>query len=142
VDLDVFCKCCPKHFLFLEECSEIWYIYIKSSYTLAIICVRFQSNNILIYPKRCNVIQFILSGNCSTCFGWYLHSSSGAQTTVSTASGICYTVIAADSSNGVTNTRCCRYSCFFASDDYLFIYYQHAPLPYISNTTFLTSSLH
>jgi hypothetical protein len=99
-----------------------------------------------IYPTRCNVTQFILYGNCSTCFGWYHHPSSGAQTTVSTASGICQIVtaicryrrkiwnwfecavggvchpqhtqtssnsstIAADSSNGVTNTRCCRYSC-------------------------------
>jgi hypothetical protein len=26
-----------------------------------------------IYPKRCNFTQFILSGNCSTCFEWYLH---------------------------------------------------------------------
>jgi len=34
-----------------------------------------------------------LSGNCSTYFGWYHHPSSGAQTTVSTASGICHTVI-------------------------------------------------
>ena len=25
-----------------------------------------------IYPTRCNITQFILSGNCSTCFGWYL----------------------------------------------------------------------
>jgi len=33
-----------------------------------------------------------ISGNCSTCFGWYLHPSSGAHTTVSTASGICHTV--------------------------------------------------
>jgi len=30
--------------------------------------------------------------NCSTCFGWYHHPSSGAQTTASTASGICHTV--------------------------------------------------
>jgi hypothetical protein len=36
----------------------------------------------------------MLSGNCSTCFGWYHHPSSGAQTTVSTASDICHTVIA------------------------------------------------
>ena len=69
-----------------------------------------------IYPTRCNVTQFILSGNCSTFFGWYNHPSSGPQTTVSTASGICHTVtanchIAAGSSNGLTNTRCCRYSC-------------------------------
>ena len=35
-----------------------------------------------------------LSGNCSTYFGWYFHPSSGAQTTVSTASGICHTVTA------------------------------------------------
>jgi len=47
-----------------------------------------------IYPTRYNVTQFILSGNCSTCFGWYHHSSSGAQTTVSTASGIFQTVTA------------------------------------------------
>ena len=40
------------------------------------------------------VTQFILSGNCSTCFGWYHRSLSGAQTTVSTASGICHTVTA------------------------------------------------
>jgi hypothetical protein len=48
----------------------------------------------IIYPKICNVAQFILSGICSTCFGWYDHPSSGAQTTVSTASDICHTVIA------------------------------------------------
>ena len=47
-----------------------------------------------LYPTRCNVTQLILSGNCSTCFGWYHHPSSGAQTTVSTASGICQTVTA------------------------------------------------
>jgi hypothetical protein len=41
-----------------------------------------------------NVTQFILSGNCSTCFGRYHHPSSEAHTTVSTASGVCYTVIA------------------------------------------------
>ena len=91
-----------------------------------------------IYPTRYNFTQFILFGSCSTCFGWYLHPSSGAQTAVSTSSGICHTVTAicryrgrvgtglsvlwvayathstlkpADSSNGVTNTRCCRYSC-------------------------------
>jgi len=28
---------------------------------------------------RCNYTQFILSVNCSTCFGWFLHPSSGAQ---------------------------------------------------------------
>jgi hypothetical protein len=33
---------------------------------------------IYIYPTRCNVTQFILTGNCSTCFGWYQYPSSGA----------------------------------------------------------------
>jgi hypothetical protein len=39
-----------------------------------------------------------ISGNCSTCFGWYFHPSPGAHTNVSTASGICHTV-----------TTICRY---------------------------------
>ena len=38
--------------------------------------------------------SLFISGNCSTCFGCYFHSSSGAHTTVSTASGICHTVTA------------------------------------------------
>jgi len=52
------------------------------------------TSNSNIYPTRCNVTQFVLSGKCSTCFRWYLHPSSGAHTTVSTASGICHTVTA------------------------------------------------
>jgi len=36
--------------------------------------------------------SLFISGNCSTCFGWYPHPSSGAHTTVSAASGICQTV--------------------------------------------------
>jgi hypothetical protein len=47
-----------------------------------------------IYPTRCNVTQFILSGNCFTCFGCYFHPSSGVHTTISTASGICHTITA------------------------------------------------
>jgi hypothetical protein len=38
--------------------------------------------------------SLFISGNCSTCFGWYFHPSSGAHTTVSTASGICHNVTA------------------------------------------------
>jgi len=34
--------------------------------------------------------SLFISGNCSTRFGWYLHPSSGAHATVSTASGICH----------------------------------------------------
>jgi hypothetical protein len=38
--------------------------------------------------------SLFMSGNCSTRFGWYLHPSPGAQTTVFTASGISQTVTA------------------------------------------------
>ena len=38
-------------------------------------------------PTKCNYTQFIISVNCSTYFGWFLHQSSGAQITVSAASG-------------------------------------------------------
>jgi hypothetical protein len=40
------------------------------------------------------LLSLFISGNCSTCFGWYHHTSSGAHTTVSTASGIFQTVTA------------------------------------------------
>jgi len=38
--------------------------------------------------------SLFISGNCSTCFRWYLHPPSGAHTTVSTATGICHNVTA------------------------------------------------
>jgi len=38
-------------------------------------------------PTSCNYTQFILTVNCSICFGWFLHPSSGAQITIFTASG-------------------------------------------------------
>src|SRR5215475_8271900 len=51
--------------------------------------------NILIYVQQdATLHSLFISGNCSTCFGWYHHPSSGAQNTVSTASGICHTVTA------------------------------------------------
>jgi hypothetical protein len=87
-------------------------------------------NSIPIYvyiQQDAKLNSLFVSGNCSTCFGWYFHPSSGAHTTVSTTSGICAvggvrhpqhtqtgsnsSTIASDSINGVTNTRCCRYSC-------------------------------
>jgi hypothetical protein len=39
--------------------------------------------------------SIFISGNCSTCFGWYFHPSSGAHTTVSTESGICHNTVTA-----------------------------------------------
>jgi hypothetical protein len=46
-------------------------------------------NSIPIYiQKDATLHSLFISGNCSTCFGWYFHPSSGAPTTVFTASGI------------------------------------------------------
>ena len=52
-------------------------------------------NNILLYKSQqdAHVTEFILSDNCSTCFGHYYDPYSGAQTTVTTASGNGYTVL-------------------------------------------------
>ena len=52
-------------------------------------------NNILVYESQqdAHVTEFILSDNFSTCFGRHYHPSSGAQTTVTTVSGNCYTVL-------------------------------------------------
>jgi hypothetical protein len=54
-----------------------------------------QHNNILLYKYQqdAQFTEFILSDNYSTFFGRYYHPSSGAQTTVTTASGNRYTVI-------------------------------------------------
>ena len=40
------------------------------------------------------IYNLFISANCSTCFGWYLHPSSGAHITVSTVSGVIETVTA------------------------------------------------
>jgi hypothetical protein len=84
-------------------------------------------NTIFYYinPNKMHMLEFILSENCSTCFGLYYHPSSGAQTTVTTAAGNRYTVLLStaivevfqlfhDSSRqqyGVRVNRCCSYNC-------------------------------
>jgi len=44
-----------------------------------IIWVKISAKYSNICPTRRNVTQFILSGNCSTCSGWYHHPSSRAK---------------------------------------------------------------
>jgi hypothetical protein len=44
--------------------------------------------------RYATIYSLFISVNCSTCFGWYLHPSSGAHVTVSTATGISKTVTA------------------------------------------------
>ena len=52
-------------------------------------------NNILLYKSQqdAHITEFILSDNRSTCFGHHYHPSLAAQTTVTTASGNCYTIL-------------------------------------------------
>jgi hypothetical protein len=47
-----------------------------------------------IFQQDATLHILFISENCSTCFGWYFHPSSGAHTTASTASGIFHTVTA------------------------------------------------
>ena len=47
---------------------------------------------LLIYFQQNTTLHSLFLENRSTCFGWYLHPSSGAHTTVSTAYGTCHTV--------------------------------------------------
>ena len=75
--------------------------------------------------------SLFICGNCSTCFGWYLHPSSGAHNCIYSiwhlSNRYCYlpliaeelelqsssnsSAIAVGNSNGLTSARCCRYSC-------------------------------
>jgi hypothetical protein len=71
---------------------------LSSSLTLILLMRRigWAPNNIPIYIKQdATLHSLFIYWNCSTCFGWHLHPSSGAHTTVSTtASGICHAVTA------------------------------------------------
>jgi hypothetical protein len=91
-------------------------------------------NNIVIYIQKDATLHSLFFWKLLCMFRVVPHPSSGAQTTVSTVCGVCHTVtaicryrgkdgtglsvlccvvrsVAADSSNSVINTRCCRYSC-------------------------------
>ena len=85
---------------------------------------------------RCNVTQYItsISGNCSTCFGCYLHSSSVAQTTVSTASGICHTVTATCRYHGRIGNPLQRYKVYYEYIWELLYMFRVVPPPIIRST--------
>jgi len=70
------------------------------------------------------------SGNCSTCFGWYHHPSSGAQTTVSTASGICHTVTAICCYRGRVGTGLSVLSVAYATHSTWSTLFQNGPLSF------------
>jgi hypothetical protein len=48
----------------------------------------------IIIQRDATIYSLFISVNCSACFEWYLHPSSGAHVTVSKASGISVTVTA------------------------------------------------
>jgi hypothetical protein len=48
----------------------------------------------IIVQENATIYSLFISVNRSTCFGWYLHPSSGVHVTVPTASGISKTVTA------------------------------------------------
>ena len=54
----------------------------------------------IIVQEDATVYILFISGIRSTCFGWYLHPSSGAHITVSTVSGIIETVTATCGESG------------------------------------------
>jgi hypothetical protein len=60
--------------------------------------IRRAPNSIPIYSyiqQDATLHSLFISENCYTCFGWYFHPSSGAHTTVSTASVICHNTVTA-----------------------------------------------
>jgi hypothetical protein len=107
-------------------------------------------NSISIYIQQDTTLHnLFVSGNCSTCFGWYLHSSSGAHTTVSTASVICHTVAAIWRYRGRVGTglSVLWVNCLLGQDAvnwlYLYIYiyiYIHVSEKYIFSTSRLLYS--
>jgi hypothetical protein len=67
-------------------------------------------------------------GNCSTCFGWYFHPSSGAHTSVSTTSGICRTVTAICRYRGRVGTGLSVLCVAYATHSTLNIFRMHGPI--------------
>ena len=98
-----FCvQCC----IMASTCTIITNRTIRFKYKILVQCTSFRkicgltvrfnvTSHIPIYIQQdATLHSLFISGNCPTCFGWYLHPSSGAHTTVSTASGICHNVTA------------------------------------------------
>ena len=73
--------------LYMRNCRLLWIMFLwtnllfiyQSDYCLEQSLRQQHRQYSNIYSTRCNVTQFIISGNCSTCFGWYLRPSSEAH---------------------------------------------------------------
>jgi hypothetical protein len=84
------------HTRYVPRSTPFWNLDGRQALTLILLmCRKGWANSIPIYIQQEETLHSLfISGNCSTCFGWYFHPSSGANTTVSTASGVCHTVTA------------------------------------------------
>jgi hypothetical protein len=78
---------------FLFEHIINWKHYIQSSVFKFNVHGSKHRKNIPMYIQQMQDYTVFVSGNCSRCL-WYTHTLSGAQATVSTASGICHNVTA------------------------------------------------
>jgi hypothetical protein len=89
----------------MGDCSVILYRALKCEGVTAVLRCEFlqfikeeTGYYIPIYIQQdVTLYSSFISGNCSTCFGWMYHPKP------------------AGSCNGVTNNRCCRYSCMRSS---------------------------
>ena len=97
------CATFPNRYMLFPEMIALHYVTVvvpvlQRSVVISFLksCLHISTtySNILIYIQQDATLHTLfISGKCSTCFGWYHHPLSGAHTTVSTASGICHTVI-------------------------------------------------
>jgi len=71
----------------------------------------------IIIQQDATIYGLFICANCSTCFGWYLHPSSGAHVTVSTASGIIETVTATCRERGWMGTETSSHPVTFTTGD-------------------------
>jgi len=77
----------------LLSCMWLRVFCLVCDYTSSVLYAKLHRLRIPIYIQQdATLHSLFISGNCSTCFGWYLHPSSGAHTTVSTASGISHAI--------------------------------------------------
>ena len=90
-----------------RKAQQILYSFINGESTFRTPPPHGMITYILIYIQQDATLHgLFISGNCSTCFGWYLHPSSGAHTTVSTVSDTRQTGTATCRYRGGVGTGC------------------------------------
>ena len=119
-----------------QNSSSKFKIFLKFRGPCIVSCIfRYISNNMQRYTAH------LFLENCSTYIGWYLHPSSGAHTTLSTASGTCQTVTATCRYRGrggtatiIRSTLNCIYSIWHLSNRYCYLSLSWKSCNFSSNT--------